>query len=176
MGLTMMTVIFLANLVTRNKHKLADYVLVFIIGFLISYVQIGKCHAYQGIDFNSAKFELQDYRAALDEEQIDHFEMLAKKNREMGNLCVFTAKKMIWFLPDLTDEQMSNMCLATFSVGLAPTTPWSKIIRMFIAVSVQYVGHCKNEWNHIQNLLHTAEYHFELAEFYDDVVEKAAEL
>ncbi len=164
------TAVFLSNIITGDKHKMRHYIIAALLGIAVTFLTAPMCHGFQVEYSEYAQF---DDIAQLDTEQIDHYNMLKQKHEKMAQLCVFTANKMIWFLPDIDEDNLSNMCLTTFAVGLAPATPWSKIIRMFISFSVQYVGHCKDEWNRIQTLLYTAEYHYQMAEFYEDVLNKA---
>lgn len=165
-GLILVFAIFMTNLIMKKKHKFSEYLLVFILGILASFIFVSKAES----------FELCPIVCQLDEEQIDEYERLALKHRRLGDQATRDAEKLICLIPDLTDEQKSMMCFRIFVAGVAFGTPYSKIVTMFMTFMTEYMILVKDEWNKIQTFLHTAQYHYELQEFYEDVVEKAIEL
>ena len=51
-----------------------------------------------------------------------------------------------------------------------PGTPQSKLIRSLISLMLNYGLDCMDEWDYINNKLYWAEYHWDMYEFYCNVL------
>lgn len=89
-----------------------------------------------------------------------------KKNADR---CFNEAKNMCWYLPagmrDKSFYAFSNM-----AVLASPGTPYSKLVTVLVNTLMQYGADCVEDWNNITTKLNWAQYHYEMQEFYSDLI------
>lgn len=96
-------------------------------------------------------------------------------HRENAERCYRDAEKRCWYIPDITARRNADYCLSNAGALCYPGTPQSKLIAVMINTMVQYGLDCCEEWHHINNKLYWAQYHYEMMEFYQDLIAKGEE-
>lgn len=81
------------------------------------------------------------------------------------------AKNKCWYLPDIDDRDKAKYCFNTGMAAVFAGDPYSKAIAAVASLLLQYGLDCMDEWEYIQNKLHWSQYHYEMMEFYQDVLE-----
>ena len=76
-------------------------------------------------------------------------------------------------LPNLTDRQNARYCFTASIAGITPLPPQSKLIAIILATLAEYGVDCVNEWYYINEKLYWSQYHYEMAEFYEEVLRKS---
>jgi len=82
------------------------------------------------------------------------------------------AQNKCWWLPDVSDREKAQWCWVTFMGSVAGTTPPSKVVCGLLSFLTQYGLNCIDEWDEIKTLLNWAEYHYNMKEFYENVLVK----
>lgn len=91
-----------------------------------------------------------------------------KKN---GDRTYQEAKSKCWYLPDVDERERAKECFVVAASALLPSEPRSKLIGLVLSTMVTYGINCYDEWNFINTKLQWAKYHYEMMEFYQQVVE-----
>ncbi|PJD97306.1 MAG: hypothetical protein CK425_04095 [Parachlamydia sp.] len=134
---------------------------------------------FQGIPhIPSSKIEIKHLKAALkslkalSKEDIKLYQDKVKYHTNMGQSIYEYTKKKIWWLPKTSDREKARYCYTTAFATVVPGTPQSKIRAAILAFFLQYGLDCMDEWDEISEKFYWMEYHFEMAEFYQDVLDK----
>jgi len=89
-----------------------------------------------------------------------------KKNAER---CLNDAKNLCWYFPNSIRED-SFYAFRNMAILASPGDPKSKIITALITTLIQYGADCFESWNDINTKLNWSQYHYEMHEFYSDLV------
>lgn len=82
------------------------------------------------------------------------------------------AHEKFWFLPRISDRSMARSCFTTAMTTVTASTPQSKVMVAIVNVMITYGLAALDEWEYINYNLAEAQHHFELMEFYNDVLNK----
>ncbi len=82
------------------------------------------------------------------------------------------AKEKCWYLPDLSEREKARYCITSIGIGLAPMEPASKSITILVNALIQYTIDCCDEWHYINEKLYWSHYHYEMMEFYQEVIKQ----
>lgn len=82
------------------------------------------------------------------------------------------AHEKFWWLPRLSDRTMARSCFATAMTTATASTPQSKLMAAIINTMITYGLAAMDEWDYINYNLVDAQYHFEMMEFYNDVLNR----
>ena len=82
------------------------------------------------------------------------------------------AHEKFWWIPRISDRSMSRSCFTTIMITATSSTPQSKIMAAIINLMITYGLSAMDEWDYINYNLADAAHHFELMEFYNDVLNK----
>ena len=82
------------------------------------------------------------------------------------------AHEKCWWLPRIRDRAMARSCFTTAITTATSGTPQSKIMNAITNLLITYGLSVLDEWDDINYNLMEAEYHFEMMEFYNDVLNK----
>jgi hypothetical protein len=168
-SLLTLTIIALRKL---NKQK-PDYCIYALVFFSILIFDLLLPSKAKGVDFvPDAKMEIS---------MMKEFDMLTHQERKYymdkiefhdanGKRTYADAKNKCWFLPEVSDRDKARWCFSTFVAGIAAGTPMSKVVAMILNALANYGLNCIDEWEYIQNKLHWSEYHFEMKEWYENVL------
>lgn len=91
-----------------------------------------------------------------------------KKNAER---CINDAKDLCWYFPNAMREE-SFYAFRNMAILACPGDPKSKVVTALITTLIQYGADCFDEWNNINTKLNWAQYHYEMHEFYSDLVKQ----
>ena len=89
---------------------------------------------------------------------IYHFEEGCKSLKE--------AEKVIWWFPDVTEQDKALMCWTQIPAVLVPNEPKYRIMSAVLLAVGQYGTMIMTEWQHFDAKLQQAKMHFEMEEFY----------
>lgn len=184
------SIIFIADMITDTKKKFYTYVIIFLliagIGFTFSKGFAAEVEFLEKVHFSSTNFvrnaqiEIEVLKEsfaspnfALDINQRLYYQQLIEHHRIEGDKAYIESKEKCWWLPNLTDREKARYCYTTALAGIATGTPGSKIVVMTITLLGQYGLDCIDEWHKIKTLLHSSQYHYEMMEFYQNVLNKS---
>lgn len=80
------------------------------------------------------------------------------------------AKDRCFLLPKISDRNKAIYCFTNLAAICANSTPQSKIIAVLVTTLLQYGIDCTDEWHYINNKLYWSQYHFEMMEFHQDLI------
>ncbi len=93
-------------------------------------------------------------------------------HKENGERCYKDAKERCWWLANISDRDKARYCFTTFGILAAPGEPRSKSIIAVISALIQYGLDCSDEWHYINTKLYWSQYHFEMMEFHQDLINR----
>ncbi len=98
-----------------------------------------------------------------------------KKNyhQDQGIKAYERAHEKTWWLPRLADRTMGRSCFVTAMTMATANTPQSVLVCGIINLMTTYGLAALDEWDYINYNLAEAQHHFEMMEFYNDVLNKA---
>lgn len=149
---------FLGNIITKSKHSVKLYIIFFLITLTI------------GLFLEANAYELYPYESKLTEDQKVYYMERYEFHKAKAISSYETAKNMSMFCLDLTDKEKADYCFKTLMATLVGSTPMSKVISAGIAFMSQFVCDSIGTWHTIQVLLYDSKHHYELQEFYADVL------
>lgn len=148
----------IGNLVTRNTHRFSLYFLVFFMAYLFSVFIEG--HSY----------ELYPYESKLSQDQKEFYMKRYEFHKAKAISSYETAKNMSMFSLELSEKEKADYCFKTLMATLVGSTPMSKVISAGIAFISQFICDSIGTWHTIQVLLYDSMHHYELQEFYENVL------
>lgn len=80
------------------------------------------------------------------------------------------AQKRCKWLPEYTDRQLAQNCFITALSAIASGSPQSKALSMLVTALGQYGLGVLDEWAKIDEKLYWSQYHYEMYEFYTQVL------
>lgn len=83
------------------------------------------------------------------------------------------AHEKFWFLPRISDRSMARSCFTTAMTTATASTPQSKVMAAIVNIMITYGLAALDEWEYINYNLAAAQHHFEMMEFYNDVLNKS---
>ena len=121
---------------------------------------------------SDSDYHHNDYKIKVSKKKIEHWKQQYKYNETRGIACFKDAERRCWYLPTIQDYDMGKNC---FIVGIAfvgAKEPRAKIAATIISAATILGIACIDEWNQINTLLKTCQYHFEMCDFYADLLKK----
>lgn len=155
--------LFIANVILKHKHPWLSYILVFILTFL-------SC-TFLGLGAYEFKFNRVEMKLSKDDRVM--YEELRDYHLDNAQTCEAQARLCCTFLPDVPDKDKATYCFEILIITLSASQPMSKVIAACATFLIKYGFECMQEWHKIQKYLHEAKYHYEMCEFYQDVLDKA---
>lgn len=164
---------------TYEYLNLALVIIFFILGMyyygkaygaeLFAYDYEGKVYAFQ---HPIAIQHMNRYFAALEYDDCRTNTQFRQFHKENGERCYNDAKDRCWWLPYLSERDKARYCISNIGVLACPGEPKSKLIIALVNMLIQYGIDCSEEWHYINNKLYWSQYHFEMMEFYDNLIKK----
>lgn len=154
------SVFFLVDAVFKQKKNFCWYLCVFIFFLIINLM------------FPHPAFSAQlKYKTLTHVQKID---FCKKRDDSKANAerTYNDAKDRCWWLPDIDNRKIARHCFEVAYSSLNPGTPHSKLITMILIALGEYTCYCWDEWDYIETKLKWSKYHWEMYEFYCDVLEK----
>jgi hypothetical protein len=133
---------------------------------------LSKAHAYE--NYYALK-DIQSYhcRMRVIDNRVEHEDCLIKWQFHLENAerCYKDAHEACWWWPNLSERKKIQYCLTNAAVMAAPkTSAKSKIITAIITTLTQFGLDVQEEWSYINTKLYWAQYHYEMAEFYENML------
>ena len=80
------------------------------------------------------------------------------------------AKEACWWLPRVNDRERARQCFTAAMSAVGCSTPTGKLVASVTTLLIHHGLDMINEWEYIQNKLYWSEYHFEMCEFYAELL------
>lgn len=78
-----------------------------------------------------------------------------------------------WYCPRIDHQDKARMCLTSAASMVGSTTPSMMFAVSLMTLLTQYGCECMREWHFIKTNLYECQHHFEMYEFYMDLLAKA---
>ncbi len=147
-----------------NKEQIITYTICGILFILATFFAI-RGHA--------CEYKYYDQYRALTFDQTKTFKYKKSYHQEEGIKALERAHEKFWWIPRVSDRAMSRSCFTAIMTTATASTPQSKLMTAIINLMVTYGLSAMDEWDYINYNLADATYHFEMMEFYNDVLNKA---
>ncbi len=147
---------------TKDKISYFIAAIIFIVGLFFAI----RGHA------NEHNYELFDFHMMLTPTQSREYREKKYYHQNQGIFAFERAHEKFWWLPRISDRAMARSCFTTTMTTVTASTPQSKIMAALVNIMVTYGLSVMDEWDYINYNLIDAEYHFEMMEFYNDVLNK----
>jgi len=131
---------------------------------------LGTFFAIRG---NACEYWMEDKFVILNSSQARTYRDKKNYHQEQGILALERAQEKFWWLPRINDRVMARSCYTSVLTTVTASTPQSKIMAAVVNMMITYGLSAMDEWDYINYNLAEAEHHFELMEFYNDVLNKA---
>jgi hypothetical protein len=158
-----------------QKDKYLDYISK---GILIISATVGAiytCKAYGGEFLPNAQLEISHFNLEARLSPSDEYYYKNKRDHhlEQGNYYLQQAHDLCWYLPRISDRNLAKdawtLAVSQFNFG----SPQQRLCTALLTVMTAYGMECIDEWKNISTMLYTAEYHFEMYDFYKDILARA---
>lgn len=189
-GFIVSSIVFLIDAYSRQKKNFLCYVTIFLIvsgmGYLFSseiehnikeydrYIPLDLYPPPPNANKKIAKIKMRMLlcrNKSPTKKDKKYYERKEKFHSTEANRYYIHAKQKMWYLPDLDDREKARYCFTSAVTTAMPGDPRAKIVGVVLQFFLQYGLDCIYEWNYIQNQLYWAAYHFEMADFYFEVLE-----
>lgn len=80
------------------------------------------------------------------------------------------AKNKCWYLPDIDYRQKAQTCLAAAITAISAGSGQAAVVSGLAVIFIDYGFEVLDEWEYIRNKLHWSQYHYEMMEFYQDLL------
>lgn len=112
-------------------------------------------------------------QCAINAIQRRDYEQKKAHHQKQANMCLDKAREICWYLPNMTDQRKADYCWAAAGAAATPGGPQSKMVGVIIITMINYGLDCMNEWRELHEFLHSAQHHYELAEWYEHLLQNA---
>ncbi len=146
-----------------TKEQIITYTIAGIL-FIIGTFYAIRGHAYE--------YKYYDQYATLTPTQARFYRDKKNTHQNEAVLSLERAHEKFWWLPRIKDRVMARSCYSTVLTTATASTPQSKIMAAIISLMITYGLSAMDEWDYINYNLMDAEYHFEMMEFYSEVLNK----
>jgi hypothetical protein len=146
-----------------DQRKIS-YIVAFILFIIGTFFAI-RGHAYEYESFNK--------RTVLHPSQAREYRQKKSFHQAQGIEAYERAHEKFWWLPRISDRALARSCYTSAMTTITATTPQSKIVAVIVSTMITYGLAAMDEWDYINYNLADAQHHFELMEFYNDVLNKA---
>lgn len=98
---------------------------------------------------------------------------LMEQHIKKGDECVESFKNKCWYLPDVEKRERAKEFLIAFFAALSPAESKYRVITALFTFAMQYSIDCLDEWIEMEQDLLRADYHYEMAAFYAQLINDA---
>lgn len=91
-------------------------------------------------------------------------------DKAVGYFC--DAEEICWYLPDVDDKESARYCFTAAIALLASGSPISKACAAVLTTMTNYGLDAMEDWNMMKTLIHKAQYHSEMEQFYAELLIK----
>lgn len=173
LALSLTLSLFIVNTFFNQKQKFLSYIAYFFL--ILGVLYLCSCEKAHATFLPNASFEIERIETCfsckkLRPDEITYYQDKCKFHKENGERTYADAKIKCWYLPDLTDRQNARYCFTAAIALLSSGSPMSKVVTSTLTVLTQYGIDCLEEWEYINNKLYWSKYHYEMSEFYQEVL------
>ena len=162
-------IILIYNIFYGEKKSFVYYMIIWSILFF-GCLGINKICA----DIPDAKYEIEYFQMIIPKNLSDKDKKFYKDKRdfhlENAERCYNDAKNKCWYLPNISNRDKGRYCFTTIIVLISPGNQPAKIILGLLNLLGSYGLDCIEEWNYIEEKLKWSSYHYEMYEFYRDLL------
>ena len=116
---------------------------------------------------------LRDFRNVPDQVKKADWLMEYEMHKVNGLRTYLEARNKCWCIPNLDDREMAKYCFLT-ALGLIPGgKPCTRLVTSILALCSKYGVDAMDDWQYVQNKLNWSKYHYEMCDFYFDLLKKA---
>ena len=130
---------------------------------------IGLFYAIRG---HAAQYSYYDRYTTLTYSQGKYYREKKNWHQDQAIKAFERAHEKFWFLPRISDRALARSCFNTAMTTATASTPQSKIMAAIVSCMITYGIAALDEWDYINYNLMDAAHHFEMMEFYNDVLNK----
>jgi len=124
-------------------------------------------HAREDI-FNN--LHLLGYNAVLTRDEKRTYQEKIAFHQSNAERTLQDAKNKCWWIPNTDYREKAKYCFTAAVSAVSMGTPQSRIVAGISSMLICYGIDCQEEWHYIKNKLYWSEYHYEMMEFYQDVL------
>ena len=114
-----------------------------------------------------------DHYAALTPEQGRFYRNKKQYHQDEAIKAYERAHEKCWWIPRISDRTIGRSCFVSVMTTVTAPTPQSKVMAAIVNLMVTYGLAAMDEWDYINYNLMDASHHFELMEFYNDILNRA---
>lgn len=168
------SVLVIIDICSERKRTFSKYLLIFMLFLGITYTFKANAEEYVN---DPLRYDLL-FRQYVEEyeDEIDPDECMFEKWRLHGihgKKLYKRAQCIVWYLPNTDDSELAKSAFITAMSGIPNASVTGKICTMTLTYLTQYGLDCMEKYKLVNNYLHRAEYHFEMHEFYEQVMDQA---
>ncbi len=157
--------------------KYLVYIITFTLLFMGAFYLLRSVHAF-GEEYEYTEeslIEIHNFytRKALKYSEYNYYIKERDYHYKKGVYHYDQAYMACWYCPRINDQEKARMCLVSSVSVVGCATASLQLVAIVTSFSLQYGLECMREWNFIKKNLHEAQHHFEMYEFYLDVLAKA---
>lgn len=163
-SLILTSMLIVVDIFSGAKKRISTYLLIFMLSLGIGYA----CRAHADI----AKYEYlispsePDYvdpKLPIWKKFLLHVKFAQSNYKEAEDY-------VWWHISDkYSDNEKAKLCFESVLVGVVPPHPLGKAIGITLLLFKEYGLDCMERYNYVTRLLHKAEYHVEMYEFYSEL-------
>lgn len=158
----MALIYFGADIYNGQKRSLVRYFLVFFIAFLGTFA----IRSYAA----EPRFSFYDLQVEYREWKYQDWEDKAWEHLIEAEQCIEEAREITLLIPCPSDKEKADYCLKILMGSWVGGTPQTKLAAIAFAFLSEYIPACINDWRRLTDLMHEAKYHYEMAEFYEQLM------
>lgn len=148
------------------------YIIGIILAILGLYYACKSLHANEFIPNAHHEISCFNWHLALNQPQVNYYKDKIKFHRKEAEKYTALAQERCWWLPKIQDRDKAKLCWTTAFITVQATSPTWKLIGMVTNLMMQAGLDVIDEWNSINTMLRNADFNFEMASFYEDVIKK----
>ncbi len=174
--------IFLVDAYSKHKRSLFYYLTIFFLvagmGFLFAEESVHATQQEHLVNPPNAKKHIRAIQAnmqvcrkqAYTQKDKKYYQKMERYHDNEGHKCYENAKSRMWYLPNLTDREKARYCFTCAITTAMPGDPRAKIVGTIAQLIIQFGLDWIDEYNYVKNQLNWCAYHYEMSDFYYDVL------
>lgn len=166
---------FVINKILKEYVSPWRYVINFLVLLVVSILLWGNLFAQDQIDYEYTSSEIQFYQnnnEALTQSQRNDIEKKRDKHKREGKKEYNLAEETCVLIPDIDDREYAKHLFAVAVTTSVQALRWSAVVYGLTAMLIEYGIDVYDAWNKMNFHLNNSKYHFEMMEFYQDVLER----
>lgn len=153
----------------KKEEKYMKYIYIFVMVFLVNLYT----HVFANENFiPNAKIEISrfHYETALTPKERDHYFNLAVKYTQDGHYSTRKAKEACTYIPKWKDKNYTTKEVTYLISALVSPSKKAILVVACVDTLMEYFNGILDDWESVHTHLLWAEYYFEMAEFYQDLI------